>query len=959
MIKTRVKLIGSNKTITDTSMIFQAIKWEIEESDEEFLMYIHGLTADNESVTVLVPDFKPYAYLEIPPEISWDKNKFELMKLFLRRELKDHAPIKMEFVTRKKNYYYREAKFLKLWFNNKKSIYNLENTVRNPVLIAGVGTRRLKYTLHEQKAEPVLQFHAIRKTTPAGWLEAKPATLRSITSEYQPNFSDSDIDMVCSYTDISPIDSDQVTNPIVFSYDIECISSDSTGNTFPNADRKTDQIICIGVTVGRVQDPPDDWVTYALISENDGLNKCSKVQDGSKTRKFKNEKMLLLGFRDLVNEIKPNIITGYNSLAFDDDFLAKRANKLMCWLSFCRMGNIHGRKTKTKSIKWSSSAYGDQEFNSLDIPGIVHLDMKPIISKTYTNLTSYKLDAVSEQFLGDHKIDMPPDELIRGWHSRDPDFFMKIVEYCNKDTDLPLRLMQKLNTWLDLVGMANVMMVQMFDYITRGQQIRIFSQLYCLAYDMDVVCTTKWTNYHPTDEDKIFVGATVQNPKVGLWQRVATFDFKSLYPTTIIAYNICFSTFVPEDENPPPEDYHDLKWEDHSGCEHDTAVRKSKVNKIVCKKHHYRFYKAHVKKGMLPILLERLLDARAKAKERLSAAKKYLEKNGDNMTAEERQQARLNIVRLDKEQNGCKVGANSGYGGLGSDYSLMPFFQGAASTTAMGRRSIQDAIDFALRYRDDTIVVYGDTDSCMICFQNIKTIEECFEICEELEKQINAIFPPPMYLELEKIYSEYFLLSKKRYVGYMADKHGKVYEVDKKGVVIKRRDNCGYLKEVYSYVIDRVMDRSPKWKIYDYLRIKINDLIHGNVGLDMLTINKSIRENYKTTNLPHVAVASKMRSRGQYVSAGTRVKYIFIDTGDPKAPQYVRAEDPEYYLKNKDTIQIDYLYYFEKQLVKPIDDVMEVRFNISNLLKNLLKLLKKGEINDANDYFMPKFKIES
>lgn len=938
---------------------FQALKWEVEDSDDELLMYIHGITADNKTVTILVPDFKPYAYLELPAQVKWDKNKVELMKIFFKNQLGESAPIKVELVTRKKNYYYREALFLKLWFNTKQAIYGLERAVRNPVLIPGVVFRRTKFVLHEQKAEPVLQFHAIRKTTPASWLDAVPATKRSITESFQNNFSDSDIDLVCSYMDISPFESEEVTNPLVLSYDIECISGDTSGNTFPNPTKKTDQTICISATLARIQDDPSEWITYALISENNGENKCTKIGDGSKVRKFKNEKMLLLGWRDLINEIKPDIITGYNTLTFDDNFLAKRANTLMCWPAFCKMGKLPGKKATCQQRKWVSSAYGDQEFNYLEIPGILHVDMFPVISKTYTNLSSYKLDAVSEHFLEDSKIDMDPGDLIRGWHDQDPDFFKKIVEYCNKDTDLPLRLMQKLNTWLDLVGMANVMMVQMFDYITRGQQIRIFSQLYCLAYDMNVVCTTKWSDYHPTDEDKIFVGATVQNPLAGLWKLVATFDFKSLYPTTIIAYNICFSTFVPEDENPPPEDYHDLQWEDHSGCEHDTAVRKSKVTKIVCKKHHYRFYKAHVKKGMLPILLERLLDARAKAKEKLKAAKKYLEDNADNMTADERRQARLNIVRLDKEQNGCKVGANSGYGGLGSDFSFMPFFQGAAATTAMGRKSIQDSIDFTKEYRNDTIVVYGDTDSAMFYFSKVKTMEECFELCEKLEVAINAIFPPPMYLELEKIYSMYFLLSKKRYIGYMADKNGKVYETDKKGVVIKRRDNCGYLKEVYSHLIDLVMEEAPKWKLYEYLRIKVNDLIHGNVSLEQLTINKSIRENYKSTNLPHVAVANKMRSRGQYVSAGTRVKYIFIDTGVSGAPQYLKAEDPEYYLKNKDTLNIDYLYYFEKQLVNPIDEVMEVRFKIKDLLKNLLKLIKKGEVNDANDYFMPRFRIEN
>lgn len=155
------------------------------------------------------------------------------------------------------------------------------------------------------------------------------------------------------------------------------------------------------------------------------------------------------------------------------------------------------------------------------------------------------------------------------------------------------------------------------------------------------------------------------------------------------------------------------------------------------------------------------------------------------------------------------------------------------------------------------------------------------------------------------------------------------------------------------------MAKEPRWKVFEYLKAKINDLLTGNVELEKLVITKSIKDNYKAKNLPHVAVAQKMRDRGKYVASGTRVKYIFTDTGNSRDPQYLRAEDPDHYLKNKDTIKIDYLYYFEKQLVNPIDEVIEVKFGISNALKSLLRLIKKGITRDASQYFTPKFKIEN
>lgn len=939
------------------SVTFQAYKWEVDESEDTTIIYIYGLSQRNERVVVKVPDFKPYVYLELDSKFKWTPNQLELLKAYLREALHGNYPKQVRLVERRKNYYYREAKFLWMSFDNTRSIKALERTVRGRLLIHGIGN--IKLQVHEQRANPVLKLFAMRKVKPAGWIVAKETTKQSLLEEHGGNFATADIQLVSSFKGIKATDIDSVVNPRVLSYDIECVSGDKSGNTFPNAKNKDDQIICISATVANIQDPEDKWRVYALVNEAGGRVCPSDLEDGSEVRHFKDEKSLILGWAEFVNEIDPDVITGYNTLTFDDKYLIDRAGKLLCWPKFSQLGRLIAQRSKTDERQWSSSAYGDQKFNFIDIQGRLHIDMLPVIFKDYGDLMSYNLDYVSEHFLGDHKVDLPAKEMMKAWYNGSEGEIANIVTYCNKDTFLPLKLMQKLNTWLGLTEMANVMTVQVFDLVTRGQQIRVFSQVYCLAYDLGVVCTEKWSDYKPDDEEKIFVGATVQNPDCGYWELVATYDFKSLYPTTIIAHNLCFSTFVPEDENPPLEDYHDLQWHDHSGCEHDTAIRKTKVTKKICKSHHYRFYKAHIKKGIIPMLLENVLEARSKTRKTQGELKRKLQEESDQMSKAEIKQTKMMINVLEKRQLGYKVSANSMYGGFGSDYSYQPFYPAAASTTAMGRKSIKDAIDFAKAYREDTQLVYGDTDSCMLKFRNIKSLEECFRVCEDLEEKINAIFPKPMYLELEKIYSKYFLLSKKRYVGYIVDKKGNIIVVDKKGVVIKRRDNCGYLRKVYTKLIDMVMDKRPRWEFYEYLKKVISDLLTGNVELEDLIITKSIKDSssYKTTNLPHLAVSKKMQERGKYVTAGTRIRYIFVDTGNNKDPQYIKAEDPDYYLENKN-IRIDYLYYFEKQLVNPIDEILEVKFKQPDILKNLLRLMKKSAIAEPKNYFEPKFKIE-
>ena len=83
-------------------------------------------------------------------------------------------------------------------------------------------------------------------------------------------------------------------------------------------------------------------------------------------------------------------------------------------------------------------------------------------------------------------------------------------------------------------------------------------------------------------EDERYVGAHVFPPVPGEYSSVVPFDFASLYPTTIIAYNIDYHTWVPDDSDIPDEMCHVLEWEDHIGCAHDPKViRKAELTKYI------------------------------------------------------------------------------------------------------------------------------------------------------------------------------------------------------------------------------------------------------------------------------------------------------------------------------------------------------------------------------------------
>ena len=66
-------------------------------------------------------------------------------------------------------------------------------------------------------------------------------------------------------------------------------------------------------------------------------------------------------------------------------------------------------------------------------------------------------------------------------------------------------------------------------------------------------------------ENEHYTGAHVFDPIAGAYEDVIPFDFTGLYPTIIIAYNVCWSTLV-TDKSIPDSMCHIFKWEDHIGC---------------------------------------------------------------------------------------------------------------------------------------------------------------------------------------------------------------------------------------------------------------------------------------------------------------------------------------------------------------------------------------------------------
>lgn len=199
--------------------------------------------------------------------------------------------------------------------------------------------------------------------------------------------------------------------------------------------------------------------------------------------------------------------------------------------------------------------------------------------------------------------------------------FTSVISYCIQDSVLVLELFEKLNMWISLMTFSSVVGVTMSDIFSRGQQIRCQSQIYDECAIRNIVIDSR------PKKLMHYSGAFVAKPLVGRHDNIIGLDFNSLYPNIIIAFNICYTTFIKSSDwkkfkeedveiikfsqvEPisPPEGVDMIKDTDEEDDDDDDDEKNEKKTHTV--EYEYRFVKAHVKKGILPILLERLISER-------------------------------------------------------------------------------------------------------------------------------------------------------------------------------------------------------------------------------------------------------------------------------------------------------------------------------------------------------------
>lgn len=652
---------------------------EEDDNDQEVCkIRAYGINEKHETVCIHIQGFMPWLFLEVKtPMSSWTDYKNMVKNKVLERF---RGPIHKTFsiMYKKKLYFHQEDRmspFFKVYFPSNKSrknaFYRLQ---RHTTSLLG---RKMEFLCHEHDASPLLQMTCRQDLPTAGWVE--------IQGKKQPErakITRLDHEYTTDFTHLSRVNDDGLGVPpvVIMSFDIETYSTNP--NRMPDASVPGDCVFQISCAV----EHQDGSVSKHLLT-------LGSIDLGKKidVRCFASEVDLLMGFQEFLRETDPHVVIGYNIFGFDIPYLVGRARFHNVLGRFDIWGFPFKKHSPEKEIRWSSSAYSYQNFRYLDAEGRVFVDLLPVVKREY-KFSNYKLKTVSTFFLGDTKDPLTHHDIFDAYREgvlgNQKKKLADCGKYCVQDAHLVLRLFKVLETWIGLIEMAKICNVPIMSLFTQGQQIKVFSQVYkkCVSEGILVQCYQSLPKVAELEDVDSYSGAYVFPPKPGVYDWVIPFDFSSLYPTTIIAYNIDYSTLV-IDDSLPDDQCHIIEWEDHIGCEHDTD--KTKKERTVCKKYRFRFRKEPM--GVIPSLLQALLSQRSETKKRL--------KSTSDTT--------LRTV-LDKRQLAYKVSANSMYGAMGVKRGYLPFMPGAMSTTAMGRMSIQKAAAFVKRKHAGQLI-YGDS----------------------------------------------------------------------------------------------------------------------------------------------------------------------------------------------------------------------------------------------------------
>ena len=842
------------------------------------LVQLFGTTPEGKSVTCRAAGFRPYFYAGVDEKLL-ESAKSEFLALGLDAEVAERfEPIGFQTAPKR---------MLRITTHDPKEVRVLREKAKE---VAGV---KAVY-----ETDILFKNRFLIDTSLGGmsWVDA-PLPEWTAGSEAAPTVD---------FQSLHPV-LQEANAPLRFmSFDIECLPDHGE---MPKAE------VSPAILISMAFSPPYQGNSDLVLVGKD--IDCSRHD----TIACQNEYDLLSRFFSVVRDYNPDILAGYNSNEFDFPYLAERARQMHLEARVGRDG---------------SSWYIRKIVNRTDVSvtGRVVVDLLPIIRSSYS-LKQYTLRNASAELLKMEKYDVDPKEIEALWkEDGDGEGLRRFISYSRRDAVLAMHMLLDLRLMDKYIALSRASGSLLQDIVNGGQSGMVENLLLRRFRERGRVVPAKPDSdvseeRHLENED--LKGGAVLVPEKGLVEDVVILDYKSLYPTIMMAHNLCYSTVLTRD----------LAQGAAEG-----AAGAIPESDIITSPSGGRFVSPQVSPGIMPAVLRELLEARTNTK-------KLMKKADD----EERR-------FLDAKQYAMKILLNSFYGYSGYARARLYSLALANAVTSFGRENIQRTkkiiddissvyvVDGEVIFKDalpfgkagekcfDLSVVYGDTDSVFVRLRpagsraGAVSLSDAELIGKKIAEVVTSSLPEPMELVFEAFARRGIFLAKKRYALWVFEPaaDGWKDKIKVRGMETVRRDWCDLTSKTIKTCLELVLKEGKVDEAVEHvrsvvLRLQNLDLSKDPEILRDLTLTRRYTKSpgsYKNKQ-PHIQLVEKIRERGGTVpGVGDRVPFVIIQgkRGKKNKELFVnRAEDPAYALEKN--MPLDTEYYVEKQILPPVMRIFE------------------------------------
>ncbi len=832
-------------------MNFQIIDADYTYSGKKPVVRLFGRDESGNSVCCQILDFEPYFYAKA----EWDK------ATMLIEEFKEHIKY-IEPVKRFEpvGYFKDPVSMLKITLYDPKGVPIIRDEVKGRV---------------EEIYETDILFRN-RYMTDSGiggmsWVTAEPG-------EHKPlNQVNSLINI--SAQRVSPVEIMKNIPLRYLAFDIECLP---LNGAMPVPE--SSPIILISIAFS-----PEFKGHKTIVLVGKEINSIEQAES------CMNEETMLRRFFEIIREYDPDILAGFNSNGFDIPYIVERIKTL----------NRKGANITPSAGRDSKSLYYRKLGNitRVSILGRIAVDVLPLIRREFS-LKQYTLRNAARELLGSEKLEIPFLEMGAYWNN-DGEKLLKFIEYARRDAELALLFLLKLRLLDKYIALAKVSGTLLQD-ILDGGQTQMVENLILREYkkhDRVLPSRPRGDVYDERfDEGEELAGAEVLPPKKGLLENIVILDYKSLYPTIMMAHNLCYTTEVVSEM---PYD-----------------VIKAPSGGI--------FASSKIIKGIVPSILEDLLRKRQETREKMK-------------TADEEE----NRV-LDATQLALKILLNSFYGYSGYARARLYSLTLASAVTSFGRDNILHTKNLIEKEMKEVVlkdkkvlekngasggrniclsVVYGDTDSVFVHLIDSRVnFDEASLIGNWISRTVTDSLHKPMELVFDSFARRAIFLAKKRYALLIQENTGRgiTESIRVKGMETVRRDWC----ELTTATVTRVLELVLKEGKVDDAIIHVKNIINTLRSLSSCKENSLFEgliltrqytkkpENYRSRQ-PHITVVDKLKDRGIVSNIGDRIPFVIIAG---KGLFVDRAEDPDFAREKNLPLDVD--YYINKQILPPVTRIL-------------------------------------